>query len=319
MNVTNAAGGVPPYLWQPETEAEAWDMFTNLGSGAVFAAGATLLRTQWESGTVPMPAHLISLEGISSMQGLTRREGSLRIGSQAKLSDCRRQGACNLLAEACRTIAAPSIRQLATLGGNIASGIGDALPALLVKDALLYSYGAGGSECGELAAWLEARALGRTEPRLLTAVGLMPGNGRADESGTGGRTVEFYRKVGRREAFVPSLATAAFSALLAADGTLSRVRVAAGGGSSIAMRLRGAEALLEGGRADGETLRKFHAAVQAEWPAFTDAFASAAYRKLAAANLLSAGLWDLQRELGAAEREGCTDPGPERRTEHEAG
>ncbi|WP_426454253.1 FAD binding domain-containing protein [Paenibacillus sp. S-38] len=295
MNTTQSAGSLPPCLWQPVTVSEAWELKHNLGEAAVFTAGGTLLRTQWEAGAASPPAHLISLEAVPELQGIRTGAGQVIIGALVRLSACRSRQAGGLLAEACRTIAAPSIRRLATLGGNVASGIGDALPALLVKGAVLQWYGDAGTERAGLADWLDDRAGGATDDRLLTAVELEPDEAAAVSLAAGERRIEFYRKIGRREAFVPSLAAAALSAAVREDGTLKGVRVAVGGGSSPARRLHGTELELEGRGVDAALVRRLQACVQEEWPAFPDAFASAEYRRLAAANVLAAGLWDGMR------------------------
>ncbi|AEI41779.1 FAD binding domain-containing protein [Paenibacillus mucilaginosus] len=302
MNTIQAAGGLPPGLWQPLTVAEAWELKRNLGGAAVFTAGGTLLRTQWEAGTVPLPAQLISLEAVAELQGIRISGGQILAGSQVRLEACRSQKVSGLLAAASRTIGAPSIRRLATLGGNVASGIGDALPALLVKDAVLHWYGDAGYESVGLAEWLDARAGGAAEGRLLTGVELQADEAVGEKPDAGERAVGFYRKIMRREAFVPSLAAAALTAVIREDGTLRAVRVAAGGGSSAARRLRGTEQELEGRGVDATLVRKLQTGVQEEWPAFADAFASAEYRRLAAANVLAAGLWELRRPEAEAGR-----------------
>lgn len=134
----------PPGVYQPRSLQEAWELKTILGEGAVYVSGGTLLRTQWEAGTAPLPRQMIDLRNIAGMGEIGLAEDYLTIGSLVSLSQCRENRDLREIApavqEAARNIAAPAVRNLATLGGNISSGYGDILPALLVYDAEVASF-----------------------------------------------------------------------------------------------------------------------------------------------------------------------------------
>jgi len=275
-----------PRVLQPKDASEAVRLKRSLGAAAAYVSGGTLLRTQWENGVAPMPPVLIDVGAVHGLAGIAVSEGALAIGAPTTLSECRRQPLlrerCPALHEAMKAIAAPSVRNLGTIGGNVASGIGDAWPALLALDAELVWHG-DGPEVESAASWI-ARFDAAPETRLLTAI-------RVPLAGPGG-VYEAYRKVGRREAFTPSLVTAALRGRRDADGRWSGCRIAAAGGAMRPMRLAEAEALWEGKRSEELDLALIYQAVLAEYEAAPDAFADAAYRKKTAAGLVAAALWE---------------------------
>lgn len=283
-----------PALYQPATLEEAWKLKRNLGERAVYAAGGTLLRTMWENGTAALPDVLIDLRGIKDFSGIRYDGDQLVIGALTDLSKCRSSAeiaaAAPALREAARGIAAPSVRNLATLGGNLACGYGDTLPALLVVEAELAVFGPSPVQWLPVAAWLADRWSGAYDPETILAGVRLPA---AAAPGEGGRRFEAYRKVGRREAFTPSLVTAALAGFTGEGGVLRGVRIAAGGGSGCPQRLGKAEALLEGRRLSAELLPSLCEAVHEEYAPSGDAFATGAYKTKTAANLIAAELWRL--------------------------
>ena len=284
------APGRCPEVLRPRDQAEACRMKASLGPDGVFVAGGTLLRTQWEAGAAKMPGALIDLTALPGLDGIAEEEGALVIGPLVRLSAIARAEAVAsgfpLLAEAARRIGAPSIRNLATIGGNVASRIGDAVTALLVYEAELLWQTAHRIETVRLEDWL-ADPGPADRARLLAGIRLRSADADA-AGGRSGRVVGGFRKLGRREAFIPALVTVAVLGRLTEDGTLADVRVAAGGGSAVPSRLRAAEAVIEGARVSPEALIRLGEAVAGEYRPAADAFAGAEYRRQAAANLLAA-------------------------------
>lgn len=284
-----------PVLYQPSTLEEARKLKRELGAKAVYAAGGTLLRTLWENGTAALPEALIDLRGVAGLSGIRHEDGHLYIGALTELSACRSHGeiamASPVLREAARGIAAPSVRNIATIGGNITCGYGDVLPALLVAEAELAVSGPDSSPWVPVAAWLADRWGSAYDPETIVAGVRLPSASACIE--LGGRRFEVYRKVGRREAFTPSLVTAALVGTIGEDGVLRGVRIAAGGGSSRPHRLEQAEALLEGRRFSAELMSSLCETVHEEYAPSGDAFATGAYKTKTAANLIAAELWRL--------------------------
>jgi carbon-monoxide dehydrogenase medium subunit len=287
MAMENKAFGRYPEVFRPRDAAEACRLKAAYGGDGVFIAGGTLLRTQWEAGTAAMPGALIDLTGIPGLAGIGPEAGGLVIGPLVKLSALMRSepvaAGFPLMVEAVRRIGAPSIRNLATIGGNVACRVGDALTALLVYDAELVWQTCDGRMVQSLEDWLSDPGPA-ADVRLLAGIRLKP----AEAGGRPGRVVGGFRKLGRREAFTPSLVTVAVLGRLTGDGTLADARVAAGGGSAVPARLRAAEAVIEGARVSPDALVRVSEAAAGEYRPASDAFAGAEYRRRAAANLIAA-------------------------------
>jgi carbon-monoxide dehydrogenase medium subunit len=100
-----------------------------------------------------------------------------------------------------------------------------------------------------------------------------------------------FHKVGRREAFTPSVVTAAIRGSTTDAGLLSEIQIAVGGGQTIPRRLTEVEKEIVGTVVDGEMFRHLFDRTLELYEPRGDAFASAAYRKRTAANLIVTELW----------------------------
>jgi len=105
--------------------------------------------------------------------------------------------------------------------------------------------------------------------------------------------MDVFHKVGRREAFIPSLVTIAMTADIDAGHRASRVRIAAGGGSGQPLRLYDAEDLLEGKVVEEGMLGEVYEAVVNGFETYSDPFATEIYKKKTAGNLIISELWKM--------------------------
>jgi xanthine dehydrogenase C subunit len=287
-----------PSVWHPRDMTEAWTFKKLLDTEAVYVAGGTLLRTQWESGQAAMPKHLIDLSSIPGLKGIEMDEHSLKIGALTPLSECRNDEHiklhCPMLVDAIRSIAAISVRNTATVGGNIASRVGDSLPVFIVCQAD-FEWNTGLSPMTEDASeWVEGLQVQLPKSsQLLTRIHLPL----FKETEIVPRRFGAFHKVGRREAFTPSLVTVALNGGLKADGTVAEIRIAGGGGQTIPHRLSAAEKLLKGQRINRELLAAVHRSIVDGYKPKSDPFATDAYRKKTAANLIVAELWKIAAGL----------------------
>ncbi|MGW8262323.1 FAD binding domain-containing protein, partial [Bacillus sp. LR--39] len=130
-------------LWRPTALDEAYSLLEKLAPDVCAASGSTLLQLQWDKGTLPKQ-HLVSLEGIDEMRGISASDTHVSIGALTSLNECRKnpliKRALGCFSDAASAVAAPGIRSRATIGGNIASKIGDFIPLLLVLGAELIVY-----------------------------------------------------------------------------------------------------------------------------------------------------------------------------------
>ncbi|MEK3882258.1 FAD binding domain-containing protein [Paenibacillus sp. PL2-23] len=291
--------GVPegPEVLEPTTAEEAWRLKRSLGAGAGYVSGGTLLRTQWENGVKPMPRHMISLEKVSELTGILMTGSHVSIGASVKLNECRahplimRHG--ELLLKAIGEIAAPSIRHLATIGGNISSLTGDAVPALMAMNASLLLFREKAWRTESIVDWIQGRNGARDSDDLIGRVLLPAGNNGSGSppSAVAEEPFSFYEKVGRREAFTPSLVTVAGQGRLSEDGVVQDIRLSAGGGTALPERLTEAERELGGARLSEGLLAAIHETIRHQYKAAEDVFAGSGYRKEASANLITSQLW----------------------------
>ncbi len=132
----------------PETLREALEIRSRMG--AIPVAGGTDLMVKYKkpAGLVPRAGDpVIFLNGVEELRGIKRVDGFIEIGATTELSEILKSEILPpFMREVIRGIAAPGVRNTATIGGNIcnASPAGDTLPALYSLDAqvVLASVGA---------------------------------------------------------------------------------------------------------------------------------------------------------------------------------
>lgn len=125
-------------FFEPTTLAEASRLFAQ--EHAQLLAGGTDLVIGMKALT-EMPQSVISLQKIAGLTGIARDAGGVSIGAMTKVRDIEVseeiQNGYTALAEGAAEIGSIQIRNLATLGGNIAhaSPAADTVAALLALDA----------------------------------------------------------------------------------------------------------------------------------------------------------------------------------------
>ncbi|WP_276731039.1 xanthine dehydrogenase subunit C [Bacillus sp. (in: firmicutes)] len=258
-------------LWRPAALDEAYSLLEQLVPDVCAASGGTLLQLQWDKGIFPKQ-HLVSLEGIDEMRGISASDTHVSIGALTTLNECRKnaliKSALGCFSDAASAVAAPGIRSRATIGGNIASKIGDLIPLLLVLDAELIVYQKELIRL-PLGDWLVDEDF---ETAIVTRVIIPLAEGER----------VFYRKLGRRQAFTGAVAVVAGRFMK--DGC---IRLAAGHADITPKRLCESEAKW---MASGWKPHELYETLVCELPVSADAFMTAAYRKKAAANVIMAEL-----------------------------
>ena len=131
------------------------------------------------------------------------------------------------------------------------SRTGDLIPVLLVMNAQIRCTDGQNERTMALKDWLES--LISTQSEIMTGI-VVPTAAQINVEE--GSSYEFYLKVGRREAFTPSVVTVAGRLSLQTDGTIANIALAAGGGTAIPARFpdfgsgNDREAIIEGSFAD---------------------------------------------------------------------
>ena len=225
--------------------------------------------------------HVVSLECIEELREFSDTATSVRIGAALPLSDIERQWteAPPGFTEWFALFASPSIRNRATLGGNLAtaSPIGDAAPLLLATDALVHVAGPGGRRVVPIADFFTAYRRAALEPNeLLTAIELPKPLAKA---------LRFY-KVAKRRLDDISTVAAAFAIECDADGRVRRARFAFGGVAATPLRIRPAEDAATGQPWSGATVKRVQQALERSLSPISDARGSADYRRQVACSLV---------------------------------
>lgn len=293
-----------PSVWQPTSVEEAMQLKHQWGDNSVLISGGTWLRTRWENGLSSAPQHLISLGSIPALSGLTIDAlGHVHIGPACCLSDLMEnelmRQRCGLLVQACSEIAAPSVRNLASIGGNVVTRTGDLIPVLLVMDAQVGWSDGQKERMLPLQEWLQSKHC--TSYELMTKIVVRASEqDHAEQQTSVGRYHTFYLKVGRREAFTPSVVTVAGSLRMDADGTVVAIALSAGGGSAIPARFPELEDAVKGKLLSKEVLQTLHKGVSEGFEAVADDYAGVDYRKITAANLIVSECYKAWRKGGGA-------------------
>jgi len=97
------------------------------GKAKLNAGGTDLLGTLKGRSLPDYPEAIINIKGIAGLDYIKEDETGLKIGALAKLSDIvnspRVKGAYRALAEAAKSVATPLVRNMCTIGGNLAQDV----------------------------------------------------------------------------------------------------------------------------------------------------------------------------------------------------
>jgi carbon-monoxide dehydrogenase medium subunit len=236
----------------PSCVDEAIAMRRRHGEGARFIAGGTEI--------VPMmtrhklePDCLIELSRVDGLAVLSGQGGSLRIGAMATHAALERspltQGAWRALAEASSSIREPQVRNLGTVGGNLAYGVpsADLMPPLLVFDAGIKVKGAMGERLVPVSEFVVAPyRTSLNDGDILVEIELPDAR-----EGLGSA----FCKLTKFRGYGLTVASVA-AALTLRDGRVSGARIAIGAVAPMARRVADAELFLEGRTPGADVLRE---------------------------------------------------------------
>lgn len=264
-------------VFRPDSLEALW---TALDLGALPMAGGTDLLVRRRG--LP-PCDVALLDALPGFAAVDVTCGQARIGAgatHAALAAAPQLGpALPVLAMALSQLGSPLIRNMGTLGGNIAtaSPAGDTLPPLLALDAVVELASRRGTRGMPLAAFLLGPGRTALEPGEIIAAVLvtLPAPG----------ALHHFEKVGRRDALAIAVASLAAVIERDGDGCVTRARLAVGSLAPTAMRCPEAEDWMVGRRLDRETLAGVGRRIRDAVSPIDDIRATAAYRLRLAANL----------------------------------
>jgi carbon-monoxide dehydrogenase medium subunit len=134
----------------PTSLGEALDHLSRYGDNAKVLAGGTDLLVSMKKREI-LPEHLINLKGIKALKHIHYdKKRGLKIGGLVTLGEIERsiivREKYGALWDAANVMAAPQIRSLATIGGNLCSAVpsADTAPPLVALEATVTLAGKNG-------------------------------------------------------------------------------------------------------------------------------------------------------------------------------
>ncbi len=266
--------------------AEALERLAEPAAVVPLAGGTNLMVNLKRA---PLEAdRIIDLTGIQSLKSINENNRTVQLGAMVTFAEilawCPGGSLEALMRPMAADFAGPSIRNLATVGGNIcdASPAADVSPPLLALDARVKLESAGGASrllpLDEFFHGVRSTVLRPDE--LLTTIEV-PRPDTADQA--------FYYKLGKRKADAISIVSVAI-ALRHESDKVRHVRIALGAVAPVAMRAHKAEAALLGGVLSESTITAAASAAAAEASPIDDFRASADYRRRMVDVLVKRGL-----------------------------
>lgn len=265
-------------LHHPASLKEACDLASRYGADARFIAGGTDLIIQISRKTRD-PAHLIALSRIEGLDGITEQDDRVVIGALTTHKTIERHSAFDsplaAIREAARVVGGHQVRNMATIGGNVAnaSPAADLLPPLLALDAMLELRTSTSARSMALREFL--RGPSRTDCRageIITTITIpRPPAGSATA----------FLKAGRRKAMEISIVSVAAALTIdPASGRCRRAAIALGAVAPTAIRVPDAEAVVEGALPGEELFAEAGNVASRHCSPISDVRASARYRTL---------------------------------------
>lgn len=247
----------------PDSTAAALAVLARARDAALIAGG-TLVMPRLQSGASGIGS-LVSLAGLK-LDRIALKGERVTIGAATTLAAIGEHRGLAFLHPAIESVGSPTLRNLATIGGNLFTEqpYGDIAVCLLALDAEVTVAGKRGARRLPVS---EVLAKGIARDRIVTAIAF-----KRPETGSW-----FYRKAMRRALNSASIVTVA-AHLPQKKGRVAGARIALGGCGAHPVRASRAEAALEGRRLDAVAIALAAAQLPKDTKPFTDAYASAWYR-----------------------------------------
>jgi CO/xanthine dehydrogenase FAD-binding subunit len=270
--------GLPPVDYHcPSSIDEAVQLLDTLGDGALVLAGGTDVIPQLRRDTFQSRA-LVEIGRLPGLDSIEISENELRIGAltthaQIAASAALREGV-PALAAACRSVAAPPVRNRGTVGGNLAnaSPAADSAPPLLAMDARVHLVTSQRRREVPLAEFFIGP--GETilkQGELITAISMELPNASFGST---------FLKYGNRTEMAIAVASIAVGITLAEDNEqIADVRIALGSVAPTPMRAREAEELLRGTDSNAALIKQAAIRAAEATQPISDIRASADYRR----------------------------------------
>ena len=259
----------------PSTIGEATGLLAKLGEDAKILSGGQSLIPLMKL-RLANPTHLVDINGLPGLSGIREGDGFLRIGALTRESELEESELVRtrypLLHDTSKVIADPVVRNLATVGGNLAHGdpANDHPATMLALGAEIIAVGPKGERRLPITSFFTGPFETSLRPDEILVEIRIP----VPPARSGGAYLKLERKVG-------DFATAAVAAQLTigADGTCERVGIGLTNVGLTPIKATGAGALLKNKAPDeGAIKRAAELAAEASEPS-ADLRGSVEYKK----------------------------------------
>lgn len=262
--------------FEPLTIKEAVEILAEKGSGAYLLAGGTdlLVRMKREDIT---PTALVNLKRIDALNEIKSDKNGIRIGALSSISSIENSQAIRrsypVLSQSAGTLGTRSIRNLATIGGNIgrASPASDMSPALIVLQAKVAVEGPSGKREMEIEnIFTGPGATSLSSGEIITSFilpNMAPNTGAA------------YLKMGRRSGGGDCALVGVAVLLTMSNGEAGDIRIVFSSVGPKPMRARHAEEVIMSGTLTEEQMKEAARTAEGEMSPITDMRCSASYRR----------------------------------------
>jgi carbon-monoxide dehydrogenase medium subunit len=258
----------------PPTLAEAVQLLAEHGYEAKILAGGQSLIPAMRF-RLAVPGVLIDLNGIPGMDYVREDNGHLAIGAMTREVHVEDSALVNtkyqLLSDATKVIADPLVRNMATVGGNLAHAdpANDHPAVMLAYNASVIATGPGGQRTIPIDEFfVDLFQSSLQEGEVLTEIRIP-----RPAAGSGGAYIKLERKVGDY-----AISAAAVQLTMAGD-TCTSARIGLTNVSPVPMRAHNAERILTGQRITDEVLEETGRAAAAECDPSPDLRGSIAYKR----------------------------------------
>jgi carbon-monoxide dehydrogenase medium subunit len=221
--------------------------------------------------------HLIAIQDIGELRGISETETGLRIGALTTVSELDRSpvvaGNYPALRDATSQMAAPQIRNAATVGGNIAGAVpcADLPPVLLVLGASVILWSPAGERTVALCDFFAGPRQTVLRPDELLTTVLVP----APPAGFGAA----YARFGLRDGNAIAVAAVAAAVVRDPDETVREARIALGAVAPTPLLVEPAGRLLCGRRLDDDAVGETAEAAEQAAEPISDVRGTAEFRR----------------------------------------
>ncbi len=263
-------------LHEAATLTEAGALLKRLAPPVRLLAGGTDLLVDLKTGRINAQ-HLVSLRRVPGLRGVAESAEGLQIGALTTIAQLLAspavRGRYAALHDAASQMAAPQVRNLATVGGNLASAVpcADLPPILMAMNALVRLWSPTGERDVPLDQFFTGpRQTARRDDEVLTAV-LVPN--------PPPRFGAAYARFALRDGNAIAVAAVAASLLLDLDGTVHDARIVLGAVAPVPLFAQDAAKTLLNAPPNEEAFQRAAAAAMAAAQPISDVRGSAEFRR----------------------------------------